>query len=42
MTKQSPPESPTVAVIMGSQSDWEVMRNSMETLEKLGIPCEAR
>ena len=42
MAEQSPPESPTVAVIMGSQSDWEVMRNSMETLEKLGIPCEAK
>ncbi|MDP7311766.1 MAG: 5-(carboxyamino)imidazole ribonucleotide mutase [Alphaproteobacteria bacterium] len=28
--------------MMGSQSDWEVMRNSMETLEKLGIPCEAK
>ena len=31
-----------VAVIMGSQSDWDVMRASVETLEKLGIAHEAR
>jgi len=27
---------------MGSQSDWEIMRHSVETLENLGIPCEAK
>lgn len=31
-----------VAVIMGSQSDWETMRHAVETLDALGIPCEAR
>ncbi|MEP9355942.1 5-(carboxyamino)imidazole ribonucleotide mutase [Xanthobacter sp. KR7-65] len=31
-----------VAVIMGSQSDWETMRHAAETLEALMIPCEAR
>ncbi len=34
--------SPIVAVIMGSQSDWKIMRHSVETLEKLGVPCEAK
>lgn len=30
-----------VAVIMGSDSDFPVMKNCVETLKKLGIPCEA-
>jgi 5-(carboxyamino)imidazole ribonucleotide mutase len=34
--------TPAVGIIMGSQSDWSVMRNAAETLEKLGIPYEAR
>ena len=32
----------TVAIIMGSQSDWETMRHAAETLKDLGIACEAR
>ncbi len=35
-------ENPVVSVIMGSQSDWNTMRHAIDTLEKLGIPCEAR
>ena len=31
-----------VAVIMGSQSDWETMRHAVETLEALGVGCDAR
>jgi len=31
------PESIPVAVIMGSQSDWQTMRHAAETLEALGI-----
>lgn len=31
-----------VAVIMGSRSDWETMRHTVETLESLAVPCEAR
>lgn len=27
-----------VAIIMGSQSDWETMRHAAETLEALGVP----
>jgi len=32
----------TVAIIMGSQSDWETMRHAAETLKDLGIACEQR
>ena len=31
-----------VAVIMGSQSDWDTMRHAVETLEALGIGCDPR
>ncbi len=31
-----------VAIIMGSQSDWPVMRHAAETLDELGISHEAR
>jgi 5-(carboxyamino)imidazole ribonucleotide mutase len=34
--------SPKVGIIMGSQSDWPTMRNAAQTLEKLGVPFEAR
>jgi 5-(carboxyamino)imidazole ribonucleotide mutase len=33
--------SPSVLVIMGSKSDWETMRSSVETLDSLGIANEA-
>src|ERR1700754_5231195 len=29
-----------VAIIMGSQSDWDTMRHSAETLAALGVACE--
>ena len=29
-----------VAIIMGSQSDWDTMRHAAETLDTLGIPNE--
>ncbi len=35
-------KKPAVGVIMGSKSDWEVMKNSADTLVKLGIPYEAK
>jgi 5-(carboxyamino)imidazole ribonucleotide mutase len=31
------PKSPLVAIVMGSSSDWETMRHSVETLDQLGI-----
>src|SRR3984893_14528205 len=34
--------SPLVAVIMGSKSDWEVMRQADEVLAKFEIPHECR
>jgi 5-(carboxyamino)imidazole ribonucleotide mutase len=34
--------SKPVAIIMGSQSDWAVMRAAAETLEALGVAYEAR
>lgn len=37
------PASPAlVGVIMGSSSDWETMRHTVETLEALGVPHEVR
>jgi 5-(carboxyamino)imidazole ribonucleotide mutase len=36
------PAAPPVAIIMGSQSDWETMRHAAETLSLLGIGHEAR
>jgi len=33
---------PLVAVIMGSKSDWEVMRAASETLQDFGVPHESR
>ncbi|MBV9565043.1 MAG: 5-(carboxyamino)imidazole ribonucleotide mutase [Bradyrhizobium sp.] len=32
----------SVAIIMGSQSDWETLRHTAATLAELGIPCEKR
>ncbi|SIO23161.1 5-(carboxyamino)imidazole ribonucleotide mutase [Bradyrhizobium erythrophlei] len=31
-----------IAIIMGSQSDWQTMRHTAETLAALGIACEKR
>ncbi|HWW46480.1 MAG TPA: 5-(carboxyamino)imidazole ribonucleotide mutase [Xanthobacteraceae bacterium] len=31
-----------VAIIMGSQSDWETMRHAAETLDALGVAYDAR
>lgn len=35
-------ERPPVAIIMGSQSDWETMKNAADTLDALDIAYEAR
>ena len=32
----------SVAIIMGSQSDWQTMKHAAETLDALGVPHEAR
>lgn len=31
-----------VGIIMGSQSDWDTMKHTSETLESLGVACEVR
>jgi 5-(carboxyamino)imidazole ribonucleotide mutase len=33
---------PLVGVIMGSRSDWDTMRHTVETLESFGVPFETR
>jgi 5-(carboxyamino)imidazole ribonucleotide mutase len=38
----SPPEAKSVAIIMGSQSDWQTMKHAAETLEALGVGHDVR
>jgi 5-(carboxyamino)imidazole ribonucleotide mutase len=38
----SPLEAKSVAIIMGSQSDWQTMKNAAETLDALGVSYDAR
>jgi 5-(carboxyamino)imidazole ribonucleotide mutase len=33
---------PLIAVIMGSKSDWETMKNASDTLGRFGVPHESR
>ena len=35
-------KTPLVAVIMGSQSDYDTMRHACEILDELGVPYEAK
>jgi 5-(carboxyamino)imidazole ribonucleotide mutase len=37
-----PKSQPSVAIIMGSQSDWDTMRHASETLKSLGIDHVSR
>jgi 5-(carboxyamino)imidazole ribonucleotide mutase len=34
--------APLIAIIMGSQSDWETMQHAAQTLDRLGIAYETR
>lgn len=36
------PETVDVAILMGSKTDWEVMRHATATLREFGVSCEAR
>ncbi|UIJ70880.1 5-(carboxyamino)imidazole ribonucleotide mutase [Aurantimonas sp. HBX-1] len=38
----APAALPPVAIIMGSQSDWSVMKNAADTLDALGVAYDAR
>lgn len=42
MPDSKTPDTPRVAIIMGSKSDWETMRLASETLSEFGIPHESR
>tara|TARA_B100001564_G_scaffold187755_1_gene157673 strand:+ start:514 stop:996 length:483 start_codon:yes stop_codon:yes gene_type:complete len=35
-------KNPKVAVIMGSKSDWEIMKNCSDTLKSFKIDCDTR
>jgi 5-(carboxyamino)imidazole ribonucleotide mutase len=37
-----PPGAKSVAIIMGSQSDWQTMKHAAETLDALGVGYECR
>ena len=34
--------SPLVGVVMGSNSDWDIMKNACDILKDFGVPCEAK
>jgi 5-(carboxyamino)imidazole ribonucleotide mutase len=34
--------TPQVAILMGSNSDWDIMKPAVDMLEKFGVPFEAR
>ncbi|MBK8063498.1 MAG: 5-(carboxyamino)imidazole ribonucleotide mutase [Betaproteobacteria bacterium] len=40
--QRSSKAKPLVGVVMGSDSDWDTMKNACEMLAKFGIPYEAR
>src|SRR5215467_10295909 len=42
MARTNKNASPLVAVIMGSKSDWETMKNAVEVLEEFGVPHETK
>lgn len=44
MTSTAEPSSdpPLVAIVMGSKSDWETMKQADETLTRFGVPHECR
>jgi 5-(carboxyamino)imidazole ribonucleotide mutase len=35
-------DNPVIGVLMGSNSDWEVMRNAVAILREFGVPHEAK
>src|SRR5678816_2756241 len=41
-SKKSSSQKPLVAIVMGSQSDWETMRHADEALTQFGVPHESR
>ena len=41
-SKKGSSQKPLVAIVMGSQSDWDTMRYADETLTQFGVPHESR
>ena len=41
-TRSKVPAAPLVGIIMGSQSDWSVMKHAADALHVLGVPFESR
>ncbi len=41
-TERAQPQAPLIGVVMGSNSDWEVMQRAVAVLEDFGVPYEAR
>jgi 5-(carboxyamino)imidazole ribonucleotide mutase len=37
-----PESQPLVAIVMGSQSDWETMKEAADVLAALGVACDVR
>ncbi len=35
-------KKPLVGIVMGSQSDWDVMQHAMDIVQQFGVPCEAK
>jgi 5-(carboxyamino)imidazole ribonucleotide mutase len=35
-------KNPLIGIVMGSQSDWDVMRHAVEMVERFGVACEAK
>jgi phosphoribosylcarboxyaminoimidazole (NCAIR) mutase len=34
-------ETADVAILMGSRSDWEIMKSAADTLREFGVSCDA-
>jgi len=35
-------KKPLVGIVMGSQSDWDVMQHAVNLVQQFGVPCEAK
>ena len=35
-------KKPLVGIVMGSQSDWDVMQHAVNIVQQFGVPCEAK
>jgi 5-(carboxyamino)imidazole ribonucleotide mutase len=34
--------NPLIGIVMGSQSDWDVMQHAVDMVKQFGVPCEAK